>query len=138
MADAKGDESADRKKEAGKDTPSLEIVFSSALAAFASLIKDSALRSIAAIAAPPVGYVLVKLGRWVITFWVPKWTVSKPETPESLTKAYIRDARKELKGKHLTPAERALKISHIQQLEVALQQHRLQRLQTVSPPPPVP
>jgi hypothetical protein len=127
-----------------KDPPQvqpLELIFSSSLAALASSIKDVSLRAVAALLAPPIGYVIVKVGRWVFTVWLPQKMAPKSvplETVESRAKTYIADARRELKRWGLSASERRQKKAHIRQLEEALQKHRLQELQAVPTPPTPP
>lgn len=126
------------KKDSAQIQP-LEIVFTAALGGAVSLIKDPTFRSLAAVAAAPVGYSLAKLGRWVITFWVPQWLSPKPDslaTLEKRTKVYIADLRKELENTNLTPVERRQKLRFIQQFEDALHQRRLAELQIVPPAAP--
>lgn len=105
---------------------SLEVLFSTALAGFAALVPSSSLRTILSLLAPPTGYTLVKLGRWVVTYWLPKWTA---DTPESQTARYIRDAEKRMRRKNLSPAEKRQLQEQIKQLREALHQHRLRQLE---------
>ncbi|WP_151086845.1 hypothetical protein [Hymenobacter baengnokdamensis] len=119
----------------------LELVFASALGAAAALIKDVSIRSFAVIFAVPIGYLLAKMGRWLVVFWVPRWLNPDPNTLSALekrTRVYIADLRKELKNPALTTSERKLKLRFIQQFEEALQQRRLAELQIVHTSAPSP
>ena len=105
---------------------SLEVFFSTALAGFAALVEPSALRTVLSLLAPPVGCVLVKPGRWVVSYRVLRWMA---DTPESQLARHIRDAEKRLRRKNLSPAERRQLQEQVRQLREALHQHRLRQLE---------
>jgi hypothetical protein len=130
---AEGDKAPESKDSGGKTTTavSLEILFGSALAGAASLLKDPSQRTLATSMAPAIGYIIVKLGRRLVDDWIPKWITPKPlppETPVSRIKVFIEDAKKELHSGTLTPEEVKRKELHISGLEDALQKKLLDDL----------
>jgi hypothetical protein len=133
---AETDESKSPKESSGTTLSpnSLEVVFASAFAGIASLLKDPGQRTLATALAPPLGYIVVKLGRRLVDVWIPRWATPKihpPETPESRAKSFIKEAKEDLASGRLTPEEAKRKAKHINKLEEALQEQLLDALQAV-------
>lgn len=112
--------------EADKAQP-LEIIFSSALAGLASLIDNPTARAFAVLAAPPLGYIVAKLGRMVVADWIEQ---RRKDAPIRLAKRYIREAERE-RRRPLSPAERRQLDIRIKQLRETLHKLQLKQVELI-------
>lgn len=111
----------------------LEILLSAALAGLATYAPTPNARAVLALLAPPTGYVMARLGRWVVNYWIPKW-MAKP-TPEQVAMRVIESLEKKLKSNKVAGAQKAQLEQHLQQLRHALHERTLKLLEVVSDPP---
>jgi hypothetical protein len=130
------DKTIQEKDSTSKPSPpaSLEVLLGSALAGVASLLKDPSQRTLLTALGPPIGYIIVRMGRRLVDVWIPRWTTPKippPETPESRARVFIEDAKRALSTGTLTPEEARRKAKHINKLEDALQEKLLDDLQAI-------